>query len=173
MEEKRIDGELVRKLEKGELDERRAKMLLEKERIGLGLFAWENRDFLAQDPRSFVIETAPDIDIKELERKYQAKFLRGEVRDGAMYCLMKEWGDINIEVNVWNCQAEVIFRNDDGNLIDFECNEEIKAKLDKLAYNSVYDAGGWINMSGIYPPNSELIEFFRDSLANGSIKIKS
>jgi len=162
--EKKIDGVWMRDLEKGELNEDAARMLLEKDWLGLGLFAWENRTALTHDPGLFVIEAAQDKDTTELEKEYQAKFISGEFKNGKFYALMKEWKDLNIEVNVWNCQAAVVYRDNDGKLIDFECSEDTQAKLDELAYKSVEDAGGWITMSGIYPPNKELIDFFRDSI---------
>lgn len=130
---------------------------------------FENRVALIHDQSLFAVKTARDVKIDELENKYQAKFIQGELKEDAMYCLMKWWGDVNIEVNVWNCQAQVIYRGDDGSLIDYECDAETEDKLDELAYNSVYDAGGAINMSGLYPPCEELIRFFSDSIKSGKI----
>ena len=173
MTEKKITGAWMRDLEKGELNETAAMMLLQKEWMGLGLFAWENRTALTHDPGLFVIEAAQDKGTTELEKEYQAKFLTGEFKNGKFYALMKDWTDINIEVNVWNCQAAVIYRHNDGKLKDFECcDEDTQGTLDELAYQSVEDAGGWINMSGLYPPNRELIDFFRGSLSSGAIVMK-
>jgi hypothetical protein len=161
--EKVVTGEWMAKLEKGELNEESAK-------IGLGLFAFENMLSLISDEGMFAIEAAKDVAIQDLEKKYQAKFIRGELKEDVMYCLMKRWGDLNIEVSVWNCQASVIFRADDGKPVGFECDEETEKKLAELAYDSVYDAGGAINWSGLYPPNPQLIHFFRESISKGKIQ---
>ena len=103
-EDKRIDGAWMRDLEQGELNEDAAKMLLQKEWMGLGLFAWENRQALTHDPTLFVMECEGEdpntLDILALERMYQAKHISGEYKNGKMYAMMKEWHDINLEVSV-------------------------------------------------------------------------
>lgn len=172
MNEKKIEGTWIQDLEEGRWNEEAAKTLLKKEWMGLWSYAWKNRMALILDPGTFVTETSQDADTKDLERKYQAKFIGGEWKNGKFYALMKEWKDINIEVNVQDGQAKVMFRDDDGNWEDFECEKDTRTKLDELAYISVKEAGGWINLNGIYPPNQDLVDLFRNSIENGKITIK-
>jgi hypothetical protein len=174
--DKRIDGEWMRGLERGELNEDAAKMLLHKEWMGLGLYAWENRSALTHDLGLFVVECEGEdintLDIAALERKYRAKHISGTYKDGKMYAMMKEWHDISIEVSVWNMEAQVIYRNDAGEVLLYTCSEDVQRRLNSMALQSVEDAGGAINMSGIYPPNHDLIELFRESLNSDVITLE-
>lgn len=176
LEDKRIDGEWMRDLEQGKLNEDAAKMLLHKEWTGLGLYAWENRSALTHEMGLFVVECPEQdintFDIASLERKYQAKHISGECRDSKMYAMMKEWHDINIEVNVWNMEADVIYRNDAGEVVPYTCSEDVQSELNSMALQSIEDVGGAINMSGIYPPNHDLINLFRDSISRDVIRLE-
>jgi len=175
-ENKRIDGSWLRDLEQGELNEDAAKLLLHKEWMGLGLYAWKNRSALTHDPGLFVIEgEGQDINtfnIAAVERRYQAKYISGEYRNGRMYAMMKEWHDISLEVSVWNMQARVIYRNDASEIEPYTCSEDVQSRLNDLGLRSVEDAGGAINMSGIYPPNNDMIKFFRDSIRRDVIRLE-
>jgi len=171
-EEKRIDGAWMRDLEQGKLNEDAAKMLLHKEWMGLGLYAWENRGALTHDPGLFVVEVEGLEFNSVLERKYQAKYLSGVYREGKMYAMMKEWQDLSLEVSVWNMQAQVIYRIDTGEVVPYTCSEDVQSRMNDLAVTSVEDAGGAINMSGIYPPNNDLIELFRESLSSADIRLE-
>lgn len=65
-------------------------------------------------------------------------------------------------VNVWNVQARVEFvlsRNKVIDLSEFPLSEEDSEKLSILAEEAVEVAGGWMNVSGLYPVHSALAEF--------------
>lgn len=64
--------------------------------------------------------------------------------------------DEKVEVSVWNCQASVFVEN--VNISQF-CREKEVERLEKLAEDSVYDAGGAINWSGQYPPSDKLVRY--------------
>jgi len=136
-----------------------------------GLFA----DELRADPSLFVIEANLSDDINAIERKYLAKFVIGETtQDGRFFALLKKWGDISLEVSVWNCRATVLFRNDAGASVDYKVlDPKLDEQLEQLANDSVYDADGAINWSGIYPPNSDLIRTFRQGIAEGKITFEN
>jgi hypothetical protein len=155
---KKLDKTWIKKFERGELREGAFERL--KEEMPLYLFAWKNRLALKHEPETFVVEENPDMDRVSLEHKYAAKFLRGEIKEGKLFALLKSWPDPNLEVNVWNYQIRVIVRDEEGKPIQYECDSDIQARLDDLSYNSVQMGGGYINRSGIYPPNESLIRFF-------------
>lgn len=67
--------------------------------------------------------------------------------------------DDEVAVSVWDCRARVLYR---GRLVD--CGKlpgKLAAELKRLAVESVENAGGAINWSGIYPPSDELCEFVK------------
>lgn len=65
--------------------------------------------------------------------------------------------DSEVEINVWNCRAVVFYR---GKPIDFSrLPKASRDKLERLALDSVHQAGGAINWSGIYPPSDELCKY--------------
>jgi len=131
------------------------------------------RDLLLADPNLFAIE-AHTHDINAIEREYEAKFIIGEVKEGGrFFALLKKWGDPSLEVSVMSCRAAVLFRNDAGSSVDYNVlDPKLDEQLEQLANDSVYDADGAINMSGIYPPNSDLIRAFRQGLAEGKISLE-
>jgi hypothetical protein len=47
-----------------------------------------------------------------------------------------------------------------------------QGELNSMAAQSVEDAGGMINMSGIYPPNHDLIKLFRDAISRDEIRLE-
>jgi len=64
--------------------------------------------------------------------------------------------DEKVSVSVWNCTATVFV--EDVDIAQF-CTQQESEKLDKLAEDSVYDAGGAINFSGQYPPSDKLVRY--------------
>jgi len=108
---------------------------------------------LIHDPNTFVVETE-ETDVTKIEEKYQAKFLEGKMDGGMMRCLMKSWGDVSIEVDVWNCEARIFaVRNQTSVLIT-----DLIENGEDLAQEAVEEAGGSITMSGVYPPSQKIIE---------------
>lgn len=136
-------------------------------------FALSNRDVLLADPDLFAIEAHTN-DINAIEREHAAKFIIGETNaQGRFFALLKKWEDISLEVSVWNCRATIFYRNDAGASVDYKVlDQKLDEQLEQLANDSVYDAGGAINMSGIYPPNADLIRTFREGIAEGKIEGK-
>lgn len=110
-------------------------------------------------PVDWFIITAPYQTLcEELDRKYSAKFLEGEVRDGVLHAMMapiKKADDIVLFVNVWNCQASLAV--DEGHTTrNIEVPTKLQAKFDKAAEKIIYDENhGMINMSGLYYPKTE------------------
>lgn len=84
---------------------------------------------------------------------------------------------INFEISVWNCRASLLaFREDDGGreYYDIEIEDkELKKKIDKEVVESVYDVGGAINISGLYPLNNKLEMLLEEGLKTGKIKLKA
>ncbi len=84
--------------------------------------------------------------------------------------------DYRFEISVWNCRVSILCFVESNGKRDYytiECSSnEIKEKLNKLAKNSVYDAGGAINISGIYPLSEELENFLEDKIKNKEITLK-
>ena len=65
--------------------------------------------------------------------------------------------DSEVEISVWNCQATVLVNKE---AIDYDKLPKRQAdKLERLAEESVYKAGGALNWSGIYPPSGELCQY--------------
>ena len=132
--------------------------------LNLRRFAWEQQDVLLHAPDLFVVEE----DVSEylerpesIEAKHHAKILSGEIRGHKALLLMRTWPDTKIAVSVWNCEAEVIYF-DKGSATPLKGDtKEINQKLQELAERSVYDAGGSMTRSGIYPPNQDLIKYVK------------
>ncbi len=79
------------------------------------------------------------------------------------------------EISVWNCECSLCcFREEKGhrNYFKIDCSEEIKQKIDILMEDSIYDVGGAINISGIYPLNEKLENFLESKIKNGEIVLK-
>lgn len=84
-------------------------------------------------------------------------------------------GDYKFEISVWNLSARVIcFKEDKGkrHYFKIKTTEEIKNHVKKLAEDSVYQAGGVISFSGIYPLSEELERFLEEKIKNGEITLK-
>lgn len=82
--------------------------------------------------------------------------------------------DYRFEISVWNCKASLIcFKEHDNTrqIFSLDTTPEIKEQIEALAEDSVYQAGGAINWSGIYPLSEELENFLEDKLKNGEIKL--
>ncbi len=82
--------------------------------------------------------------------------------------------NLKFEISVWNCRAFLLcFTEERGKrrYYKFDCSEEIKEKIDKLAIDSVYKAGGAINFSGIYPLSEELENFLEERIKNKEITL--
>jgi len=82
---------------------------------------------------------------------------------------------ICFEVSVWNCIAELVAYTEtpDGKrcYLDIVADEEVLDRLDELAEESVYRAGGAINISGLYPLSDELKCYLVECLARGTIRL--
>jgi len=75
--------------------------------------------------------------------------------------------DDEVAVSVWDCRARVFYM---GVLIDYnKLPEKLAAELERLAIESVENAGGAINWSGIYPPSDELCKFVKQLKDSGYI----
>jgi len=64
--------------------------------------------------------------------------------------------DENVQISVWNCYPTVFVK---GIALDMVANEREKQRLYDLAVDSVEQAGGAINFSGMYPPSEKLVRF--------------
>jgi len=79
------------------------------------------------------------------------------------------------EISVWNCKAELVCYTEDPNgrrkYFEIQADDEVLDQLDEFVYDSVYKAGGAINISGLYPLSKELERFLLSGIAEGKIKI--
>lgn len=79
------------------------------------------------------------------------------------------------EISVWNCKAGLLCFTEDekGNRVyfDLQADKNILAAIDQLAEESVYQVGGAINFSGIYPLSEKLENFIEDGIKAGKIVI--
>jgi len=79
------------------------------------------------------------------------------------------------EISVWNCKAELVCYTEDSNgkreYFEIQADDDVRDQLDELVYDSVYKAGGAINISGLYPLSKELERFLWSGIAEGKIKI--
>jgi len=79
------------------------------------------------------------------------------------------------EISVWNCRAELVCYTEDANgrrkYFEIQADDEVLDRLDELVYDSVYKAGGAINISGLYPLSKELEHFLWSGIAEGKIRI--
>lgn len=66
-----------------------------------------------------------------------------------------------VYVNVWNCQARIIFNKED--ITDLFINGA------EMAEDAVYAFGGTINISGIYPPTEEILSALEKALKDGTL----
>jgi len=71
--------------------------------------------------------------------------------------------DDEIEVSVWDCKAAVLYKSDDIaiDISEFPLTEREKERLKKLARESIYDVGGSITWSGVYPPSEKLVKLVK------------
>lgn len=83
------------------------------------------------------------------------------------------YGNCSFEISLWNFTPGLIVRDvKTDEIYDLEfTNPEHKEKVEKLLVASIYDAGGAINFSGIYPINEDLEKFLEEKLSSGEIKV--
>jgi len=91
----------------------------------------------------------------------------GLIKDGRMYLPAVKWSWTKrggwVGVSVWDCRATVVYRRGkEVYLDDVELPEDVREKMLELAEKSVYDAGGAINWSGLYPANEELVRLVEE-----------
>ncbi|MEM2056865.1 MAG: hypothetical protein QXO76_01225 [Thermoproteota archaeon] len=78
------------------------------------------------------------------------------------------------EIQVWNFQASLqCFTHKDFTRVYYkiECDEDKSEKIAELTVKSVYEHGGALNISGVYPLSSELEKILEEGLLDGSIRI--
>ena len=78
------------------------------------------------------------------------------------------------EVSVWNCQARLIcWKIIDGQDVPgyWTASEDLAEELSRLAEKSVYEAGGAVNISGIYGPSEELERAILRGLRTRKLKV--
>jgi len=79
------------------------------------------------------------------------------------------------EVSVWNCQAELVCYHEDetGRRTYYRIHapKQVMDRIQELAEQSVYAAGGALNISGIYPLSDELADYLWARLKQGMIFI--
>lgn len=84
------------------------------------------------------------------------------------------YDNIMFVVSVWNLSPSLVAYRREGSSdvnVDLEIDDSISERLNDLLYKSVEDAGGYINISGIYPVNKRLERFIGTNLRKGKIKI--
>jgi len=81
----------------------------------------------------------------------------------------------NFAVNVWNCSANLIVFKEIGNTreyYDIVADKKTLDEIDALVIKSVYESGGAINWSGMYPISDELAKYLEEKIGNGEIRFE-
>jgi len=111
-------------------------------------------------PVDWFIVTAPyETSSLDLEKKYSAKFIEGEVRDDILHAMMspiKKGDDVELFIDVWDCQYSLALSKGYAGTERIEVPAKLEKQLDKVANRIIYDENqGAINMSGMYYPKTE------------------
>lgn len=83
--------------------------------------------------------------------------------------------DLRFEISVWNCKPELVCFKEEGTnrrYLDIKIASDLKRKVKDLIIKSIHDAGGALNLSGIYPLNKELEEVLCKGIEDKKIHIK-
>lgn len=85
------------------------------------------------------------------------------------------WNGYMFEISVWNLiPSLLVFKQKESGeriYLKLEVSPEIEAEYQRLLYSCPYEAGGAINISGIYPLSTKFEAFLEKHLADGNIKI--
>ncbi len=83
-------------------------------------------------------------------------------------------GELNFEIQVWNLTPRLLVYQGDYKRKYYKviADEKVKEKLHNLMVESIYEAGGALNFSGVYPLSNKLERYIEKMYNEGRIKFE-